>query len=339
MSQESLPTTPNAVIILPTLNEANCIAQTIHDLRLGNPHMAIWVVDGVSTDGTQACVQHLMTTDPALHLLHNPRGHQSHALNLAARLAKNAGFDILIRADAHARYPAGYPAAMVTLLKQTGADSITVPLLACALPNANWQQANCSLQHSWLGHGGAAHRRSGQSGWVDHGHHAAFYTARFLEIGGYDPQFLACEDVDYDRRLRKAGGRIWLAADWPVNYLPRTTPQATFRQMRRNGAARLALARKHRTTLGLRQLLPLLASLALLISPLGLILPLLALPAITYLSLVCILALIAGLKQGLKHSLRIAILAVLSHTGFGIGILGRLFSRRLRPTKPESIPT
>jgi len=336
MAQKPLYSAPNPVIILPVLNEAENIAQTLCDLRAGNPQMPIWVVDGGSTDGTQDCVHQIITTDPALRLIHNPHQSQSHAVNLAARRAMTSGHNIFIRADAHARYAAGFAAEMAALLDQTGADSITVPLIAKATTGSLWQRANCALQHGWLGHGGAAHRRMGQSGWVNHGHHAAFHTARFLALGGYDPQFSACEDVDYDIRLRAAGGRIWFAADWPVAYLPRATPRATFHQMRRNGAARMTLARKHHTALGIRQTLPLLASFAVMIAPLGLLHPLFALPTMVYFSLVFALALIAGLNHGTKHILRIAILALLSHIGFGMGILGHLRPRPMHTAKPSN---
>ena len=45
----------------------------------------------------------------------------------------------------------------------------------------------------------------------------------FLQIGGYDETFSHNEDAEFDTRLRKAGGRIFLDADIRLTYLPRAT--------------------------------------------------------------------------------------------------------------------
>ena len=91
--------------------------------------------------------------------------------------------------------------AVVKGLCDKNADSVTVPLIAMSQQVSGWQAANAKLQRSRLGHGNAAHRQNTGSGWVQHGHHAAFRLVCFQALGGYDTRLEACEDVDYDRRL------------------------------------------------------------------------------------------------------------------------------------------
>jgi succinoglycan biosynthesis protein ExoA len=288
----------------------------------------VWVMDGGSTDGTIDLERGMEAKDAQLHLFDNPGGSQSHAMNLAAQMAVDAGYRIMVRADAHCRYRAEFVQGMIGRLTDKAADSVTVPLIATRVAYTRWQLANGELQRSWLGNGGARHRQLGRSGWSDHGHHAAFLVDRFLAVGGYDINLRACEDVDYDHRQQAAGGRIWFAANWPVAYMPRANPRATWQQMLRNGRARMQVALKHRNQLNQRQLLPVVALVGLFGAPLGLIWWPAALPAMCYLALVMVLALRIGRKGGFTHSMRIAALAVTSHAGFGAGVLRGLMKRR-----------
>ncbi len=331
MTQESPdPEMCDAVVVLPVLNEADYIVDAVNDLRGGNTGVMVWVMDGGSTDGTIDLVRAMAATDAQLRLFENPGGSQSHAMNLAAQMAADAGCRIVVRADAHCRYPAEFVHGMIRLLTEKVADSVTVPLIATQVAYTRWQLANGELQRSWLGNGGARHRQLGRSGWVDHGHHAAFLVNRFLAVGGYDIDLRACEDVDYDHRQQAAGGRIWFAAGWPVVYMPRANPRATWQQMLRNGRARTQVALKHRKPLNRRQLLPVVALTGLIGAPLGLVWGPAVLPAMCYLALVMVLALRIGREGGVVHSMRITVLAVTSHAGFGAGVLRGLMGRMTR---------
>ena len=95
-----------------------------------------------------------------------------------------------------------------------------------------FQRAAAVAQNSVLGTGGAAHRRSGEEGFVDHGHHALFDLKQFDSVGGYDDTLSHNEDAEFDIRLTRAGGRIWLTRAIEVTYFPRSHPLALYRQIR-----------------------------------------------------------------------------------------------------------
>jgi succinoglycan biosynthesis protein ExoA len=240
---------------------------------------------------------------------------------------------VLIRADAHARYPAGFATGLARTLDHEQADSVVVPLLAIGAA-APWQAAASALQSSWLGHGGASHRQKQGSGWTDHGHHAAFRLSAFLAIDGYDTRFRANEDAEFDARLRAAGGRIYLQSRWPVGYLPRNGPRAIWRQYLRNGRWRGETILQH-GQMRLRQLLPCGVTVMVGITPaLVLVDPIGALPALGYLAGV----LGASIRVGGRHWARVGCLAVLSHLGFGTGLLVTLLRAAFRPRMGTAHP-
>ena len=117
-----------------------------------------------------------------------------------------------------------------------------------------FQKAVACVCDTAIGSGGAAHRGGRASGFVDHGHHAAFRLDAFLAAGGYDESFTHNEDAELDCRLRTAGGTIYLDADNRIGYYPRATPLALWRQYFRYGRGRSRTMRRHWASTRLRQL-------------------------------------------------------------------------------------
>ena len=118
------------------------------------------------------------------------------------------------------------------------------------------QRAIAAAQNSLLGNGGSAHRLPGWSGFVDHGHHAAFDRKTFLELGGYDETFPFNEDAEFDRRLTTSGRRIFLDGANAIEYYPRDRFRSLSRQYYAFGRGRARTVVKHGAMPRLRQLAP-----------------------------------------------------------------------------------
>lgn len=277
------PGEEDILAVVPTLNEARHIEGCLAALLGGSEAPAgfqLIVADGGSTDGTQAIVEGLASRIPNLHLIDNPVRLQAAALNEAVRRKASPRHTILVRCDAHSTYPPGFVMGVATSLRHAGADSIAVPM--DAMGETSFGKAVAAITDTRLGSGGSAHRGGGRSHWVDHGHHAAFDLARFCQLGGYDETFAHNEDAEYDRRLTEAGGRIWLDAEWRIGVVARGTLGALMRQYFRYGKGRTRTVMKHRMRPRLRQMVPVLHVIALLVSallvplgPIGLAYPLL----------------------------------------------------------------
>jgi succinoglycan biosynthesis protein ExoA len=91
---------------------------------------------------------------------------------------------------------------------------------------------------------------------VDHGHHAAFDLDWFRRVGGYDPSISHNEDAEYDLRLARAGGTIWLTDRTRIAYLMRPTLRGLWRQYWNYGRGRANTLTKHRVLPRLRQIIP-----------------------------------------------------------------------------------
>ena len=284
LRQTTTAAQPFISIVVPMLNEAAYLEACVTSLVGQWPEGAyeILLLDGGSTDGTTDIAADLRARFPAVVLLRNPRGLQSAAMNLAAQLASPRA-KVLVRADAHALYPPDFVRRCVAALLSHGATSVVVPMQTQARPQAGLQQAIATAQASRLGNGGAAHRCGAASGFVEHGHHAAFDRAFFSALGGYDESFTHNEDAELDVRAIAAGGRIWMCAEAPVVYYPRDRLDRLARQYFRHGGGRARTLRKHHLKPRPRQLGPVLAlggcALGLAAAP---FLPMLAAAALIY---------------------------------------------------------
>jgi succinoglycan biosynthesis protein ExoA len=244
----------SVLVVIPTLNEAAAIAGVVQTLAQDWPaalRVRMVVVDGGSTDATCEVVRRLAATRPWLSLLHNPRRIQSAAVNLAAREA-GADADVLVRCDAHADYPVGYVRQLVETLERTGADAVVVPMDSGG--QHGLQRAVAWVSDTPLGSGGSAHRGGRRSGFIDHGHHAAFRMESFRRAGGYDESFTHNEDAELDCRQRALGSRIYLDAEIRIGYHPRATLGGLWRQYFHYGRGRSRTVRRHPQSLRLRQL-------------------------------------------------------------------------------------
>jgi succinoglycan biosynthesis protein ExoA len=284
---------PFVSIVVPTLNEEHYIEACLASLIGQWPQDAyeILVLDGGSSDRTRQLVASFRERHNEVTLLSNPRRLQSAAVNLAARVA-SPRTTVLVRADAHALYSPDFVRCCVIALLRSGATSVVVPMRTEARPVGSsgspsgersgshpgshrgfragssqrgsrsgpfLQHAIAAAQSSRLGNGGAAHRTGAVSGFVEHGHHAAFDRRFFCEVGGYDESFTHNEDAELDVRAIRAGGRIWMCAEVQVTYYPRDRLGRLAQQYFRHGGGRARTLRKHKLRPKPRQLVPLVA--------------------------------------------------------------------------------
>jgi succinoglycan biosynthesis protein ExoA len=243
-------------IVMPALNEEQHITDAIRSISPapGSIDYELIVMDGGSNDRTCAIVEQLALENPKIRLEPNPRRLQSAAMNIAAEIA-DARSNVLVRADCHAQYPPGFVEKCVFELEATESASIVVAMRTVG--RSCLQRAIAAAQNSRLGNGGAAHRVAGKSGYVEHGHHAAFDRSAFNAIGGYDETFSHNEDSEFDTRLIASGRRIYLAKELTIDYYPRSTLTALARQYRNFGWGRASTIQKHSARPRLRQILPL----------------------------------------------------------------------------------
>ncbi|MEM8788735.1 MAG: glycosyltransferase family 2 protein [Pseudomonadota bacterium] len=308
------------LLVIPTLNEAAHIADVLETLLADTEIWRAVVVDGGSADATRALVAAHAARDPRLALMDNPDRIQAAGVNRA--VAAHPQADLLVRADAHARYPKGYCAALRRERRRTGATAVTVAMHSQAGKTC-FARAVAAAQNTWLGSGGAPHRGGSGGRWVDHGHHALIQAQAFRALGGYDRGFAQNEDAEFDTRLRARGGRIWLSGDTRIGYWPRHSAKALARQYFRYGRGRMRTLRRHRDRPALRQAVLLALPPALAAAGLGLGLggraALLAFPAALWIAASVGAGLALGLRARDRCALAAGVPAMIMHLAWGLG--------------------
>jgi succinoglycan biosynthesis protein ExoA len=321
------PIAPGQVIVgIPTLDEERHIESCIRGLIGVDPWMQsvdVVVADGGSRDGTCAIVRRLAGEFPNLRLRHNPDRVQAAGLNLVAAEADDRRY--LVRCDAHATYPPGYVREAVETLAGLGEEVAAVAAVMDAQGSGSFARAAAWVVDTPLGAGGAAHRGGRRSGFVEHGHHAAFRLDWFRRVGGYDSRFRHNEDAELDHRLGRAGGRVWLEARLRLGYRMREGPWALARQYWNYGRGRAKTVLKHRVRPRARQLLPVANLVGLLAGAVGGALePWLLLPALAYGTVLLGGGVVCAVAMRAPGGLWAAPALAIIHNAWAIGFVARL---------------
>jgi succinoglycan biosynthesis protein ExoA len=311
-------TSDRVLIVIPCLNECKHIAALLAYVLDNTAELDCLTViaDGGSTDGTADVLTEAAARSPGIKVIFNPKRIQSAGVNLAVR-AFGEGRRWLIRLDAHAQYPAGYLKILIAEAKRTAAASVVVAMTSQG--SGCFQSAVAAVQNSTLGAGGAAHRRAGKAQFVDHGHHALFDLQRFTAVGGYDERVTHNEDAEFDVRLTRAGGKIWLTRAVEVVYFPRATVQALYRQYVSYGRGRAATLVRHRKIPKLRQMVPAAVAPAIAILCLTPWYPVAGIPALFWALLSMLYGAGLGARRGLRGAFFAGVAAITIHTAWSVG--------------------
>lgn len=322
------------LIVIPCLNESKHIEKLIADIQRDTAEIdhLIVVADGGSTDGTLDILAAIAERHASVKVILNPKRIQSAGVNLAVR-AFGEGRQWLVRLDAHAQYPANYIRTLIEEAHRTVAASVVVAMTSHG--SEGFQAAIAAVQNSALGAGGAPHRRGGKAQFVDHGHHALFDLHAFTAIGGYDESASHNEDAEFDLRLARAGGKIWLTRAAEVIYFPRSNVASLYHQYICYGRGRAATLVRRRKMPKLRQMLPAGVAPAITLAALLPWLPVAALPAMVWALASLLAGALIGRRLGLRGMIYAGIGAITIHLAWSVGFWWEILSR-LRRDRDEA---
>jgi succinoglycan biosynthesis protein ExoA len=206
------------------------------------------------------------------------------------------------------------------------------------------QKAIAAARSSRLGHHPDSHIYSSAEGFVRPQSVAVAYRRTvFGVVGMFDESFDACEDVEFNHRLDKAGFRCFFTPKVGVRYFPRNSLRGLFRQMIRYGRGRVRLLRKHPDTFTFTGFVPALFLLGLLFGPLLAVLgKWLAISYLAGLAIYATAVIFVSSVIALRHrSLRLLpwlpLVFGTIHCGAGAGILLELLTI-LRIHVPQALP-
>jgi glycosyltransferase involved in cell wall biosynthesis len=320
---------PFISIIMPVRNEADFIERAIRSI-LDNDYpaqkMELLVVDGMSNDGTRQVVQKLCQTDTRVRMLDNLRRIVPTAMNIGLKAARGSMFT---RVDGHAEVSPDFIRQSVLRL-QEHPEAWVVGGYIETLGDNYVGRAIASAMKSPIGVGNAYFRLGDYEGWVDtlaFGTHHKWILDR---IGYFDEELVRNQDDEFNFRIIQAGGKIWMSKSIRSKYFSRGSLSKLWRQYFQYGFWRVRTFQKHRKPASLRQLVPLLFVLLLLLSGLSALfwrpLGILFIAELT-LYTICLFAgaLAVGRKSGWQYAPLSPVVFVILHFGYGLGSLWGIF--------------
>lgn len=252
---------PIVTIILPIRNEARYIAQCLEAVVAQDyprDKIEILVVDGMSDDGTRGIIAQFSARDTRIHLIENPERIVPTALNRGIRAARG---DVIIRVDGHTVIADDYVRRCVEQLAVVDADCVGG---AITTAGQTWiARAIAIAQSSPFGVGSAVFRYASQAQFVDTLAFGAYRREVFDRLGLFDEELVRNQDDEFNLRLVRAGGKIWLDPQIRSTYYSRSTLRGLWKQYFEYGFWKVRVIQKHRQPASWRHLVPVTFVLAL----------------------------------------------------------------------------
>jgi succinoglycan biosynthesis protein ExoA len=335
---------PLLSVVIPVHNEERHIGAVLDKLLeqdYPRDRMEIIVADGNSTDRTAEVVKR----NAASNVIYAPNPAQLSSAGRNVGVRKSRG-NVVIFIDGHCEIPSRTLLRdTVELLATTGADCLARPQPLTSSNASSTQKAIAAARASALGHGtDSTIFNTTYEGPVDPTSSGAIYRREvFDRIGFYNEAFDACEDVEFNHRVKRAGMKCWISPKLTVNYHPRNSLGQLFSQMLRYGIGRARLGKRHPDAFTIAQLIP---AIFVVTVPFGafvsFLFPQLAPFYAAFLACYLIALIVAGVRNvhtlGLRGAMIMVGALVMIHAGLGIGFIRGLFQPRAREPVQETAP-
>lgn len=222
---------PFVSVIIPCRDEELFIGKCLESIILQDfpkENLEVLVINGNSEDETRKIVKEFALKYPFIRPLDNPQKFTPFGLNIGIKASRG---EIIIRMDSHAGYEKDYISKCVRYLQESGADNVGGVIKT--LPAKNTLQARAIakvLSHPFGA--GASYFRIGSKKprFVDTVFGGCYKREVFDPppggIGFFNEKMIRSQDIEFNKRLKKAGGKILLHPDIVAYYYP----QADFRK-------------------------------------------------------------------------------------------------------------
>lgn len=242
---------PFVSIVLPVRNEephiARCLDAVLHQ-TYPQEALEIIVADGESSDATVRII-HSLPGAERIRVVANPGHTAPTGLNRAIAHARG---DIILRIDGHAIIAPDYVRQSVRALQETAAGGVG----GCLRPigATPMGKAIAAAMGSRFGIPSAYHVAT-RPQYTDQVYLGAWPRSAFERIGGFDERLRQNQDYEFNYRIRKYVGRLYLTPAIQSDYYGRQSLATLIQQFFRYGLAKPMMLWRHPTSVKPRQLI------------------------------------------------------------------------------------
>ena len=249
--------TPFVSIVLPIYKEENFIEQCILSILAQDypqDNMEVLFVDGMSPDRTRDIIKSYEEERSNFHLIDNPEKTVPYAMNKGITASKG---EVIIRLDGHCVYPTNYVSVLVKYLYELDADNVggvwhTLP----ANDSAECHAIAISSSHPF-GVGASEHKiGSKEIKQTDTVPFGCFKREVFDRIGLFDEELIRNQDDEFNARIIKNGGKIYIIPELEINYTSRDSMQKMRRMYFQYGLFKPLVNKKLGAPATIRQFFP-----------------------------------------------------------------------------------
>ncbi len=214
---------PFVSVVVPCRNEVKFLGRTLDSILAGDypaERMEVIVADGMSEDGTRELIAQYAERDGRMRMIDNPERMTPVALNRAIAAAKG---EIIVRIDGHAEVSANYVSRAVHYLETTEAWNVGGVMRVVARSDGFFADAIVVALSHRFGVGNAEYRfGGGEPRWVDTVQGGCWRREVFTRIGGFNERLERTQDMEFNLRLKAAGGKVLMIPDIRYDYFART---------------------------------------------------------------------------------------------------------------------
>lgn len=248
---------PFVSIICPVYNEEKHIEKCVESLLAQDyprDGLEMLFIDGMSTDGTREIVGVYANEHPFIRLFDNPHRTAPYALNIG--IGASCG-EIVMRVDAHSVFPSDYISRLVDSLKELGADNVGGILHTLPAADTTVCRAIATASSHVFGVGPSTHKIGSENvRQADTVPFGCFRREVFGRIGLFDTELTRNQDDEFNGRIVKSGGRVFLIPSVKIDYTARDTVGKTARMYYQYGLFKPLVNKKLGAPATLRQFFP-----------------------------------------------------------------------------------
>jgi len=222
---------PLVSIVIPCRNEEKFIGKCLDSIVAQDypkDKLEILIGDGMSEDKTKRVIENYMGRYSFIKLFDNPKKIAPVAQNIGI---KNAKGKIIIIMDVHTVYKSDYISKCIKYLKEYEVDNVGGIWKIMPSEKTLINKAIALVSSSFFGAGNAYYRTGYSKGlkFVDTVFGGCYKKEVFKKIGLYNENLIRSQDMEFNLRLKKAGGKILLVPEIVTRYYPKSTLKEFFK--------------------------------------------------------------------------------------------------------------